>query len=244
MDEPYDIKENLSRDGFAVIGNIFTDEVIDKLHLTISQLDTSRPTFRKSNDLFAIRQFFKEVPEVVEIVFSDKLNDLITRIFGEEYFVVKSIYFDKPENSNWFVSYHQDLTISVDRKLEIDGYGPWSAKHNQFSVQPPLEVLQDNFTIRIHLDDTSHENGALRVIPGSHLKGICRPETIDWEVEKETVCSVPKGSVMIMKPLLLHSSSRTTNSNKRRVVHIEFSRQKLPYDLHWAELLMTKAVRY
>jgi len=241
MNTLYDIKEQVSRDGFAIVDNIFTDEEVDLILLAISQVDTSKPTFRKTTDLFAIRQFFKEVPAAHDLVFLDKLNDLITQTFGEEFFVVKSIYFDKPANSNWLVSYHQDLTISVDKKVDIEGYGPWTTKQNQFAVQPPLEVLQDNFTIRIHLDETDEENGALRVIPSSHLKGIYRPETIDWTVEREMVCCVPKGGVMIMKPLLLHSSGRTTNSNKRRVLHVEFSRSLLPEGLNWSEMMLTKA---
>ena len=103
------IKEKISSDGFAVIDNVFTDQKIDNILSIISQVDTSKPTFRKTSDLFAIRQFFKEVPDAVDLVFSDKFNELISELFGNDFFVVKSIYFDKPENSNWFVSYHQDL---------------------------------------------------------------------------------------------------------------------------------------
>lgn len=235
------MKQDILNKGFAIVNNVFTDEEIDDLLLTISQADTSKPTFRKTNDLFAIRQFLKEVPASVDKVFTEKLNSIIAELFGDEYFVVKSIYFDKPENSNWFVSYHQDLTISVDKKLDLDGFGPWTTKQDQFAVQPPLDILNDNFTIRIHLDNTDEENGALKVIPGSHLKGIYRPETIDWTVEKETTCCIKKGGIMFMKPLLLHSSGRTTNNNKRRVLHIEFSRSSLTGNLNWSERMMTKA---
>ncbi len=229
------MKEDILTQGFAIADNVFTDKEIDDLLLTISQVDTSKPTFRKTTDLFAIRQFLKEVPAAVDKIFTDKLNNLIWELFGDEYFVVKSIYFDKPGSSNWFVSYHQDLTISVDKKLDMDGFGPWTTKQNQFAVQPPLDILQDNFTIRIHLDNTNEENGALKVIPASHLKGIYRPQTIDWTIENETSCNVKKGGVMFMKPLLLHSSGRTTNNNKRRVLHIEFSRSLLPGSFNWAE---------
>lgn len=185
----------------------------------------------------------KEVPTAAAIIFNPKLTDLVTKLFGDDFFVVKSIYFDKPEQSNWFVSYHQDLTISVDKKLDIDGYGPWTAKQNQFAVQPPLGILQDNFTVRIHLDNTDKENGALRVVPKSHLAGIYRPENIDWENTTETICDVPKGGVMFMKPLLLHSSGRTTNGHKRRVVHVEFSRTSLPHELNWSEAMSMKTCR-
>jgi len=75
------------------------------------------------------------------------------------------------------------------------------------------------------------------VIPSSHQKSICRSETINWGIETEISCDVSKGGVMIMKPLLLHSSSRTTNNEKRRVIHLEFSNMELPEELKWAERL-------
>ena len=138
----------------------------------IHQIDSNKNTFRKSKDLFAIRQFFKEVPDAAPLVISDKLKSVIEEMFGKSFFVVKSIYFDKPSESNWFVAYHQDLTISVDKKAEVDGFGPWTVKQNQYAVQPPLPILESNFTIRIHLDDTDENNGALRVVPRSHSKGV------------------------------------------------------------------------
>lgn len=203
----------------------------------VAAANSDKVTFRKSEDLFAIRQFLKEVPEIESLVFNDKLKELLAEVFNKDVFVVKSIYFDKPEKSNWYVAYHQDLTISVDKKIELAGFGPWTVKQEQFAVQPPLSILKRNFTIRIHLDDTNNENGALKVIPKSHLKGIYRPETIDWNVEEEAICEVKGGGVMLMKPLILHSSSRTTNGQKRRVIHIEFSDVELPTALQWSERL-------
>lgn len=120
----------------------------------------------------------------------------------------------------------------------MEGFGSWTVKQKQFGVQPPLDILESNFTMRIHLDDTDKENGALRVVPGSHTKGIYRPETIDWSKEKEVNCNVRKGGIMLMRPLLLHASSRTTNNKQRRVIHIEFSNKSLPEPLQWPELMM------
>lgn len=228
-------KNILSENGFTVINNIFSDDDIEKISEAIQNIDTSKETFRKSDDLFAIRQFLKEIPDAHEIVFKENLKTIIREIFGEKYFVVKSIYFDKPEKSNWYVAYHQDLTISVDKKLELKNFGPWTTKQNQFAVQPPLDILENIYTIRIHLDDTNEDNGALKVIPKSHAKGIYRPETIDWNVETEVICNVEKGGIMIMKPLLLHGSNRTTNGKKRRVIHIEFSDLELTEQLNWSE---------
>ena len=121
--------------GFSVIGNVFSDQEIEKISSVIQNMDTSKETFRKSEDLFAIRQFLKEVPEVKNLIFNENLKTIIREIFGENYFVVKSIYFDKPEKSNWYVAYHQDLTISVDKKINLENFGPWTTKQNQFAVR-------------------------------------------------------------------------------------------------------------
>lgn len=228
-------KNLITTNGFTVINTIFSDEEIENISEIIQNIHTSKETFRKSEDLFAIRQFLNEVPEVKELIFNEKMKTIIKEIFGEKYFAVKSIYFDKPEKSNWYVAYHQDLTISVDKKIELSNFGPWTTKQNQFAVQPPLDILENVYTIRIHLDETDENNGALKVIPTSHAKGIYRPETIDWTVETEEICNVERGGVMIMKPLLLHGSNRTTNGKKRRVIHIEFSDRELPEELNWSE---------
>jgi len=230
-------KTEISEKGFTIINDIFSEKEISQIIDVINSIDTSKETFRKSEDLFAIRQFLKEVPESHQFIFNDNIRKIINGIFGNNYFVVKSIYFDKPEKSNWYVSYHQDLTISVDKKLDLKGFGPWTTKQNQFAVQPPIDYLKNIFTIRIHLDDTDENNGALKVVPNSHSKEIYRPETIDWNVETEEICSVNKGGIMIMKPLILHGSNRTTNNQKRRVIHIEFSNMELPEEINWSERL-------
>lgn len=223
--------------GYTTLKNIYTEKEVEEILRAIEKVDKDKETFRKSADIFAIRQFLKEVPETTNLIFNENLKSIINDLFGKDYFVVKSIYFDKPETSNWYVSYHQDLTISVDKKVDLENFGPWTTKQNQFAVQPPIDILENIFTIRIHLDETDENNGALRVVPKSHLKKIYRPETIDWNTEKEESCNVEKGGVMIMKPLLLHSSRRTTNNKKRRVIHIEFSSHDLPDELNWAEKL-------
>lgn len=233
-----DYKHELSDKGFAIVENMYDANELSVISTLINENNSDRETFRKSADLFAIRQFIKEIPGTIDILLNDKLKSILSNLFDSPYFITKSIYFDKPQNSNWYVSYHQDLTISVDEKLDLPGFSNWTKKQNQFAVQPPVSILEKNLTVRIHLDDTDENNGALKVIPQSHLKGIYRPETINWAEEKEISCNVPSGAVMLMKPLLLHSSGRTTNQKQRRVIHIEFSDQELPPSLNWSERIL------
>lgn len=228
----------INSEGFTIINNVYNENEIEKLISLIENVtenNSDNATFRKSQDLFAIRQFHKEVPETLDFIFNENLKSIIESNFGTGFFITKSIYFDKPEKSNWFVAYHQDLTISVNKKIEVENFENWTVKQNQFAVQPPKEILEDNFTIRIHIDKTTKDNGALKVINNSHSKGILRIENLDFEKETETICEVEKGGIMIMKPLLFHASNKTTNNERRRVIHIEFSKQQLPAGLEWSE---------
>lgn len=228
----------IDTEGFIIIDAIYNENEIEKLTSIIESVTedkAGKTTFRKSEDLFAIRQFHKEIPEALDSIFNQNLKNIIKSNFGEDYFITKSIYFDKPEKSNWFVAYHQDLTISVDKKIDVESFENWTTKQDQFAVQPPKDILEKNFTIRIHIDKTTKDNGALKVINNSHSKGIYRVENMDFKNEKETVCEVEKGGIMIMKPLLFHASNKTTNNERRRVIHIEFSNIELPNGLDWSE---------
>lgn len=230
-------KKELETNGFTILNPIYSLVEIENICNEIEKIsDSTNLTFRKTKDLFAIRQFLKEAPSVEKLIFNNVLKEILESIFGKEYFVVKSIYFDKPEESNWFVGYHQDLTISVDKKLELEDFSNWTLKQNQYSVQPSDEVLKNICTVRIHLDDTNEENGALKVIPNSHHE-VIRLDTFDFKNKKETFCNVPKGGIMIMKPLLFHASNKTTNKERRRVIHLEFSNKNLPNELSWSEKL-------
>ena len=230
------MKNEITSEGFTILNNVYTENEIEKIIFLIekkTENNTENATFRKSQDLFAIRQFHKEIPETLDFIFNQNLKDIIENTFGKGYFITKSIYFDKPEKSNWFVAYHQDLTISVNKKIEIENFENWTVKQNQFAVQPPTAILEKNFTIRIHIDKTTKDNGALKVINNSHSKGIFRVENL--EIENETICEVEKGGIMIMRPLLFHASNKTTNNERRRVIHIEFSNQQLPDGIDWSE---------
>lgn len=223
--------------GFSLISDVFDHGQVQAIAGCIQQADQSGGNFRKSGELFAVRQLLKEIPALQPLLFTDKLKAIVREAGTPGHFLVKSIYFDKPPGSNWYVSRHQDLTLSVDRKADLPGFGPWTVKQGLFAVQAPLSYLHNILTLRIHLDETDETNGALKVLPGSHLGGITRPEDLTDAVEKEVYCPVPAGGVMLMKPLLFHRSERSTGLCRRRVIHLEFCSLELPVPLQWPEKL-------
>lgn len=55
-------KNRIQESGFTIIDQVYADEEVQSILRKIEQADNSKDTFRKSKDLFAIRQFLKEVP--------------------------------------------------------------------------------------------------------------------------------------------------------------------------------------
>jgi ectoine hydroxylase-related dioxygenase (phytanoyl-CoA dioxygenase family) len=222
----------LENQGYCVCSDLYSRVQVHDLHLL---LDESLREFQlKSAPVFAIRKVLDEIPEIRPLVFNQNLRELLTEI-APNHILTKSIYFDKPVGSNWFVAYHQDLSISVDKKHELEGYKNWTHKQGIIGVQPPLHILNNTLTVRIHLDDTDSSNGALKVIPKSHLDGVTRIDTKTMNISNQTICEVPSGGIMIMKPLLYHASNRSENGNRRRVIHLEFCDQELAKPILWSE---------
>ncbi|MEM1083181.1 MAG: phytanoyl-CoA dioxygenase family protein [Verrucomicrobiota bacterium] len=170
--------------------------------------------------------------------FDDLANDSrLLSLLPSDFQPVRSILFDKNHKENWPVAWHQDLTISVRRRHHVDGYGPWSVKEGVAHVQPPIEVLERLSTLRIHIDDTSASNGALKVVPNTHALGRLNATQIQVEVASgSTTCICGPGDVLQMSPLILHSSSRSEKPAHRRVVHIEYAPpDALPHPLSFYE---------
>ena len=149
--------------------------------------------------------------------------------------VVQCTLFEKTNESNWLVSLHQDLSIPVAERVESPGCSGWSRKQGETFVQPPIAVLENVLAIRLHLDDCDERNGALRVVPGSHQLGrLSSDQAIRArEARGEHAVSVSKGGAMIMRPLLLHASSKSSIAVPRRVLHFVYGPAELPEGLHW-----------
>ena len=180
-------KIELEENGYSILANVYSESEINQILGCLKHAEQNESSFLKTKDLFAIRQLVENVPELSKLLFNKKLTELISNLFQSNCFLTKAIYFDKPSESNWFVAYHQDLSISVDKKANLENYVNWTFKKGQYGVQPPIKILQDTITIRIHLDDTNKDNGALKVIPKSHLKGIIRTDSEEWNIDNEII---------------------------------------------------------
>ncbi|NGN44337.1 phytanoyl-CoA dioxygenase family protein [Mesorhizobium sp. CGMCC 1.15528] len=148
---------------------------------------------------------------------------------------VRIVFFDKTPETNWGVPWHQDRTIAVKARHDVVGFSNWNTKDGVAHVEPPIDLLMRMVTLRLHLDDAGIDNGALDIVPGSHSLGrIPAAEVIDVAKRVPSVrCTAKAGDVLAMRLVTLHRSERLINPSRRRVLHVDFSPDRLPPPLAW-----------
>jgi hypothetical protein len=227
---------DLDSHGFTLLPDGVAEVDVDSL-LRAIEAATSRDSgsVRRRESVYAIRNVLDVVPEARELAESPQLRTLVEPVLGASCFPVRGILFDKVSGANWKVPWHQDLSIAVRERIEVEGFGPWSQKAAVPHVQPPTEVLERILTLRLHLDNCHSTNGPLRVLPASHRDGRLSAQQIaEWrERAAEVSCVLPRGGVLLMRPLLLHASSAAQVPGHRRVLHIEWAAEELPGGLQW-----------
>lgn len=176
-----------------------------------------------------------ELADVRDLAGWIRTAEPVQGVLGASAKPVRGILFDKTPDANWKVTWHQDVTIAVSERREVPGFGPWSVKAGVVHVQPPVTILEAMLSVRVHLDDCNSENGPLRVLPGSHRHGRIHQSQIEgWRSRvPEEICEAARGSVLLMRPLLLHASSPATSPSHRRVLHLDYAFGELPGGLEW-----------
>lgn len=221
--------------GFVILKQILNEKNINDLLEELSKLSPSNSAGRKKQSVYGVRNLLGLLPKIKDFSGSELIREITEEFLNKNAKVVRAIFFDKTRDANWKVPWHQDLTISVMERKEAQGFSAWTRKSGINHVQPPLEILEKMITLRFHLDDADEENGALKVIPKSHKKGRLSAEEIKSlrQANEIRLCNVKKGDCLIMRPLILHSSSAGVAPKNRRVIHFEFSAENLPDGLNW-----------
>lgn len=219
------VMANVEHDGFALVPGVLSAEQIDELLASLGPVNR------------AGRRGMLAVPAVLELAQSVRVLELVRPHLPAEPRPVRAIYFNKTAETNWLVAWHQDLTLALGERIEVPGFGPWSVKDGIPHVQPPVKLLQQMLTVRLHLDGADEANGALRVVPGSHRQGRLSQQQIESlrGQQPEQHCTAAAGDALLMRPLLLHASSRSTSVRPRRILHLEYAGFGLPAGLSWHE---------
>jgi Phytanoyl-CoA dioxygenase (PhyH) len=221
---------DFEKEGFILLKSMIPNEQLDQLTDEIEAASNSRHSA-------GIRNLLSLCEAVRLFANSGAPYDVASTILKTIPRPVRAILFDKTAESNWYVTWHQDLTIPVKSRVNIDGYGPWSTKDGILHVQPPASILENMVSLRIHLDACSENNGAIKFIAASHNDGVLdRAKLAHFRDNSDQIsCPAERGDIIAMRPLILHSSSTSDAPEHRRVLHLEYAGTDLPAEMEWAQ---------
>ena len=166
---------------------------------------------------------------------SGPIGTIATQVMAGVPRPVRAILFDKTEQSNWSLGWHQDRVVAVKHRVETEGFGPWTRKHGALHVQPPFEVIERMVTLRVHLDPVPATNAPLLIAPGSHRLGRIAEADVPTVVERcgTAVCLAEAGDVWAYATPILHASERSREAGHRRVLQVDYAVAELPGGLEW-----------
>jgi hypothetical protein len=210
--------------GFAVVPQVFGGEECEAIAASVTSAGSSVGT-----RCLLPRPWCQAVAKQL------RAHPLLSAFIPAGFVAAQCTYFEKSLARNWLVAVHQDLSIPVAARVSNSALHGWSEKEGSLFVQAPVELLQQLVAVRVHIDNCAVNDGPLRVVPGSHLSGRLEPQAAiaARQAQGEVVCSGPRGSALVMRPLLLHASSKATGNSARRVLHFLFGPRELPYGLRW-----------
>jgi ectoine hydroxylase-related dioxygenase (phytanoyl-CoA dioxygenase family) len=161
---------------------------------------------------------------VLSLACDSRLRDIATLVLATAAVPFRATLFDKSPATNWLIPWHQDTALPLISRFEAPGWGPWSLKAGVDYAHAPAWALSRVVALRLHLDDSTRDNGPLRVIPESHMAGVLTDEDVAATVQSHEAvdCLIARGGVVTMRPLLIHSSSKVLTDAPRRVLHIEY----------------------
>jgi phytanoyl-CoA hydroxylase len=192
--------ERYERDGFVVFRNVLDAGLIAQASEHVAWLQQRHPELR-GEDLG--NELVAEDPFWVRLVSDDRLLDLAERFVGPDIALFASHYICKPPYSGRPVLWHQDGAY-------------WPLK--------PMRVV----TLWLAIDDSTPENGCLRVFPGSHrehLHELREREDVDSVLGSESAAEVDEsvavdltlsaGDVEVHHPNIIHGSNANTSPKRR-----------------------------
>jgi ectoine hydroxylase-related dioxygenase (phytanoyl-CoA dioxygenase family) len=203
--------------GFAILPGVFSSIEMQQL---VDDLEHS--TLRRSKA--GVRHALKH-PAVAALAEEPPLLGIVQEILGAKARPFRATLFDKSPQSNWLVVWHQDTALPLRERRHTPGWGPWSVKDGVPYAHAPANVLAGVAALRVHLDDSTAQNGPLRVLPATHRQGVVSDDMIEKiSAQISPVdCVIPQGGVLVVKPLLIHASSKSQLEMPRRVLHIEYA---------------------
>ena len=224
-DRYYDAMFELDRDGLMLRKRACSEAELQQIEAALSQVAPDRAGIRLSG-IIGLTQ---------PLSINGCIGRLVEATLGSQAQAVRAILFDKSATTNWALGWHQDRTIVVKKRIDCNGFGPWSIKTGLQHVAPPFALLSRMLTLRVHLDAVGQDNGPLQVVLGSHRHGRIAENEVEAIVKTSDLfmCEAQRGDIWCYATPILHASAAAINPTRRRVLQIDYSADQLPGELEW-----------
>ncbi|MDE0879559.1 MAG: phytanoyl-CoA dioxygenase family protein [Sphingomonas bacterium] len=219
------LRLRLDRDGAQLVPAALTEAQCKAIEHALADLPVDRPGVR-----------IGYAPTLRAILGTDgAIGSIALGVIGLHARPVRAVLFDKTAARNWALGWHQDRTIVVEHRADVEGFGPWTVKTGLVQVEPPFAILERMATLRVHLDPVDDTNAPLRIAPGSHRTGRIAEVDIPSIVARlgECDCRAARGDIWIYATPVLHGSRAADPPKRRRVLQLDYSADELPAPLRW-----------
>jgi ectoine hydroxylase-related dioxygenase (phytanoyl-CoA dioxygenase family) len=192
---------SFTTNGYLRLPNILPTSLLQKLNVLFDELlNVENVTIDKVVHVNKGKNYVSNIENVcnkgnlacLELLGYSTILKIAEQICGADFFMIQEFAVIKLLGDEVPVLWHQDM-------------------HN--------ERKGNSFTMGVYLDDANEGDGALKVIPQSHLskKDICT-------LAQEPYVEIPMqaGGVLIHDMMLAHSSEPIRINNMRRVIYFEF----------------------
>ncbi len=229
-------RQRLDQDGFALLQGVVAPTWVQRLTARIPDWHALPSARRRHGATFAVSDLLRADSELGSLLEECGVTPRVAEVVGRPAFPIDALLFDKIPETNWRVPGHQDVIMPVAAAADEDGFSGWTTRHGVTHVQPPVAVLEELVAARLHLDDSSSDNGPLAVIPGSHRFGRLPDRRLaEFAANDYRSRSAMTGDLLLMRPLLVHRSARATRPLHRRVLHVVYAWRQPGTHVHCRE---------
>jgi len=209
---------NFKEHGFIIVKNVFNNHTLEKIRELADRIiaygkkgleDPFRDYYlRHRVDQGVLYDLFQRHPEFQDLAKNQQILHRLEKVLGEDIFLYENSLVYKPRGGENAVPWHQDF---INRPHEPRKFIAWIA-----------------------LDKISKENGAMKIVPGSHKLGFLPwhhvpDETHHTRVNLEGIdlslaiyTELDPGDVLIFNQLVLHGSDKVDTYSPRRAYRVSY----------------------
>lgn len=138
----------------------------------------------------------------------------------------RAIGFNKHQDQNWSLPWHQDRVIQMTEKSDGPDFTYWTRKNNVWHCEPSAARLARFSFLYIAFDAMTTTTGQLELLEHTHKYGKVKQADIQHYVETCHIAApnLSRGEALFIAGPLLHRSSANRSNQLRRALRLDFEK--------------------